>query len=79
MLPVIDVRDVAHTHFLMINDKRFDRNGRYLLSTQSLWFSEIIDLLKKNRRETGSKRIKTRVLGQIAINIAALLINPEVR
>jgi hypothetical protein len=79
MLPVIDVRDVAHAHVLMITDRRFDKNGRFLLATQSLWFSEIIKLLKQNQREIGCKRIKTRVLGQIALNIAALLINPEVR
>jgi nucleoside-diphosphate-sugar epimerase len=79
MLPVMDVRDVARAHVLMLTDKRFNKNGRFLLSTQSLWFSEIIELLKKNRRETGSKRIKTRVLGQIPLNIAAIFINPEVR
>lgn len=63
-LPIIDVRDLAHMHIMMIMHKQFSKHGRYLVGTESLWFSEIIKFLKENRVEIGvNKRIKTRVLG----------------
>lgn len=79
MLPTIDVRDAAHAHVLMISDNRFNCNGRFFLSKESLWFSKIIETLRLNRKQTGSRRIKTRVLGSFGLNIAALFINPQIR
>ena len=32
MLPIIDVRDAAHAHVMMITDKKFDSNGRHFLA-----------------------------------------------
>jgi len=63
-LPIIDVRDLAKLHTLSLVDSSFSKHGRYFAASQSLWFSEIIELLKNNRQEIGlKKRIKTRVLG----------------
>jgi hypothetical protein len=48
----------------MLLDPRFAKHGRYFTAAESMWFSEIIELLKNNRKEIGlNKRIKTRVLG----------------
>ena len=40
-----------------------------------MWFSEIISLLKKNHKELNVPKIKTRVIGSMGINVAAVLIN----
>jgi|LauGreDrversion4_2_1035121.scaffolds.fasta_scaffold110852_1 hypothetical protein len=66
MLPIIDVRDAAHAHVMMITDKKFDSNGRHFLAERSMWFSEIIELLKDNNKAMNNKkRIRTRVLGKM--------------
>ena len=78
-LPMIDVRDAAHAHCLMVSDPRFAKNGRYFLSNKSMWFSEIIECLSENRKEIGGTRIKTRVLGAISMNLAALLLNQKLK
>ena len=60
-------------------DQKFARHGRYLTSAESLWFGDVIELLKNNRKEIGQKkRIKTRLLGQLTLMVGAL-VNPEVR
>jgi hypothetical protein len=60
----------------MLLDPRFSKHGRYLTAAESLWFGEIIELLKNNRQEIGlNKRIKTRVLGQLTLMVGAL-VNP---
>ena len=75
-LPTTDVRDVAAAHIAAINNRSLSKfNGRYMISTQSIWFSDIINLLKKNHKELGLPRIKTRVIGPLGINFAALVIN----
>jgi hypothetical protein len=74
------VRDAALAHILMITDSRFSSNGRYFLAERSLWFSQIIDILKDNNlRMGGKKRISTKVLGRIQLNLAAIFINPVIR
>ena len=76
MLPMIDVRDLANLHIVMAFHPSFNSHGRFLLSTQSMWFSEIIGLLKAKRTEIGlKKQIKTRVLGMPTMLLGAL-INP---
>ena len=40
MLPMVDVRDAATAHIIEILDPfLLANNGRYLISTESLWFS----------------------------------------
>ena len=64
----------------MITDPRFSSNGRYFLSERSLWFSQIIEILKDNNLLMGGKkRISTKVLGRVQLNLAALFINPVIR
>jgi nucleoside-diphosphate-sugar epimerase len=63
-LPIIDVRDLARLHVLMITHPSFSKHGRYLVSQESKWFGQIIELLKERRLEYGqTKRITTRTLG----------------
>ena len=63
----------------MLLDPRFARLGRYFAAAESLWFGEIIELLKINRQEIGlNKRIKTRVLGQLTLMVGGF-VNPQVR
>ena len=77
---MVDVRDVAHAHVLSVTDRFLSRrNGRYMMSTKSLWFSEIVKILALNRINLGVKRIKTRKLGVFSITIAGLLINPTLK
>ena len=77
MLPITDVRDVSQAHILSITDPLVTGfNGRYMMSTQSLWFSEIIQTLRARRHELGLGRIKTRKIGQFGIWFAAMVINP---
>ena len=75
-LPTTDVRDVAAAHIVAINNSSISKfNGRYMISTQSMWFSEIINHLKQNHKLLGVPRIKTRVIGSLGINFAAVVIN----
>ena len=77
MLPIVDVRDVATAHILALTDPKISGfNGRYMISTQSLWFSDIIQALRARRSELGIGRIKTRKIGSLGIHFAALVINP---
>jgi hypothetical protein len=49
MLPISDVRDVAEAHVKAITlDSLKHANGRYLVSSESLWFSEILKILKED-------------------------------
>lgn len=77
-MPIIDVRDVALAHIKAIMmPSQTNKNGRYLLSTESLWFSEIINCLKDEEKKLGAK-IKTKVLGNFTLSIAKW-INPEIK
>ena len=79
-LPCVDVRDVALAHILSITHPDLQGyNGRFMMATQSLWFSEIIQALRARRSELGIKRIKTRKIGSLGIYFAALVINPSLR
>ena len=73
-MPIIDVRDLAYIHFLMISSPTFNKHGRYLIGSESMWFKEIIEILKKNQ----NKRITTRVLGPYTIFLFGL-ISPQLR
>ena len=50
-----------------------------MISTQSLWYSEMIDALRARRSELGLGRIKTRKLSKFGIYIAALFINSSLK
>jgi len=79
-LPIVDVRDVAAAHvFAMTHPDLRGFNGRYLMATQSLWFSEMVDALRARRSELGLGRLKTRKIGRFFIHFAALAINPSLR
>jgi len=79
-LPIVDVRDLAAAHILALTHPDLRGfNGRYLMSTKSLWFSEIVDALRARRSELGLARIKTRKIGQMGMWFAALAINPSLK
>ena len=74
------MRDVAQAHILSLTNRELQGfNGRYLLATQSLWFSQMVDALRARRSELGISRIKTRKIGQLGMWIAALAINPSLK
>ena len=52
-MPCIDVRDLANLHVLMMLHPSFGSHRRYLVGRESLWFSEIIDILKDNYDKIG--------------------------
>lgn len=52
-------------------------NGRFLVASESLWFSEIIKSLKDDEKNLGVK-IKTKILGNFILTIGKL-INPEIK
>jgi hypothetical protein len=80
MLPATDVRDVASAHIVPLLDPfMLANNGRYLISTQSIWLRDIVQLLNKRHLELGIPRVKARKLSLIEMNLAALLINPKLR
>lgn len=49
------------------------------MSTKSLWFSEIVNVLRARRGELGVGRIKTRKMGKMGITFAALIINQSLK
>ena len=51
MLPMVDVRDLASAHIVpLIDPFLLGNNGRYLIASKGIWYSEIINLLNDNRR-----------------------------
>ncbi len=58
-------------------DNLKDVNGRFLVASESLWFSEIIKSLKDDEKNLGVK-IKTKILGNLILTIGKL-INPEIK
>jgi len=73
-LPIVDVRDVAAGHIqAMLLDSLRSMNGRYLVASESLWFSEILKTLKSEP----SFKVKTRILGPLTLAVGKL-INPEI-
>ena len=79
-MPIVDVRDVAAAHVIaMTHPDLWGFNGRYLMATRSLWFSQIVDALRARRSELGVSRIKTRKIGRMGIYFAAMAINPSLK
>ncbi|TNV77344.1 hypothetical protein FGO68_gene2646 [Halteria grandinella] len=77
-LPISDVRDVAQAHIQAVTlDSMRHVNGRYLVSSESLWFSEILKVLKEDQKAMGLK-IKTRIIGNIILGLGKL-VNPEIK
>jgi len=58
-------------------DSLRDLNARFLVASESLWFSEIIKALKDDERNLGLK-IKTKLLGNLILTIGKI-INPEIK
>ncbi|CDW85557.1 nad dependent epimerase dehydratase [Stylonychia lemnae] len=76
-LPIVDVRDVVQAHLSLIKyDPLKQMSGRFLVSSESKWFSEIIEVLKSDRKVHG-KKIKTRILGNFTLSFGRI-INPEI-
>ena len=72
------MRDVAYAHLqAILLDNLKGVNGRFLVSSESLWFSEIIKALKDEEKNLGVK-IKTRILGNLILTIGKM-INPEIK
>jgi hypothetical protein len=53
------------------------KNGRYLLSSESLWFSDIIKSLKMEEKVLG-KKIKIKTIGLFTLRFGRLF-NPEIK
>lgn len=71
------MRDIAQAHLSSITlDSLKNVNARFLSSSESLWFSDILKTLKEDQKELGVK-IKTRILGSFALTLGRL-INPEI-
>jgi len=48
-IPMVDVRDVAYAHIQALFSQTLEnRNDRFLLSAESLWVKDIIQILKDN-------------------------------
>ena len=76
-LPISDVRDVAFAHLqAILLDSVKSMNGRYLISNESLWFSEILKTLKDEEKQLGVK-VKTKILGNFTLMVGRL-VNPEI-
>lgn len=74
------MRDAAAAHILSLTDPQLRGfNGRYMMSTQSFWFSDIVQALRARRSELGLGRIKTRKIGRFGIYFAAMVINPSLK
>jgi hypothetical protein len=58
-------------------DSLRDVNARFLVASESLWFSEIIKALKDDEKNLGLK-IKTKLLGNLILTIGKI-INPEIK
>jgi hypothetical protein len=58
-------------------DSLRDVNARFLVASESLWFSEIIKALKDDEKNLGVK-IKTKLLGNLILTIGKI-INPEIK
>ena len=58
-------------------DSLRDVNARFLVASESLWFSEIIKALKDDEKNLGVK-IKTKILGNLILTIGKI-INPEIK
>jgi hypothetical protein len=66
---------LAHIQPIIL-DSNVYKNGRYILSSESLWFSDILKCLKLEEKALG-KKIKTRILGPFTLKVGKL-INPEI-
>jgi hypothetical protein len=63
MLPMVDVRDAASAHIVpLIDPFLLANNGRYLISTDSLWFSDIVETINDARSELKIGKLKARKL-----------------
>jgi hypothetical protein len=58
-------------------DSLRDVNARFLVASESLWFSDIIKALKDDEKNLGVK-IKTKILGNLILTIGKI-INPEIK
>jgi hypothetical protein len=58
-------------------DSLRDVNARFLVASESLWFSDIIKALKDDEKNLGLK-IKTKLLGNLILTIGKI-INPEIK
>jgi hypothetical protein len=80
MLPMVDVRDAASAHVVpLIDPFLLANNGRYLISTDSMWFSDIVDTINDARFELKIGKIKARKLSRIEIYLAAIITNKKLK
>ena len=78
-LPCVDVRDVAKAHIDSIFlDNLSNRNDRFLMAAQSIWYKDICKLLQSNQDRIfdqiphGNIQ-KNRNIGYITIKIASMI------
>ena len=77
-LPMVDVRDVAEAHInAIMSDKFKNVNARFLVAAKSLWFKDIIRVLKEDEKIHG-KKIKTKILGRFTMTLGSV-INPQLK
>jgi hypothetical protein len=80
MLPMVDVRDAASAHIVpLIDPFLLANNGRYLISTDSMWFNDIVETINDARFELKIGKLKARKLSQIEMYFAAIVINKKLK
>jgi hypothetical protein len=80
MLPIVDVRDAASSHIVpLIDPFLLANNGRYMIATQSLWFSQILETINDARSDLKIGKVRARRLSRFEMYLAALVVNPRLR
>lgn len=77
---MVDVKDLASAHIVpLIDPFLLGNNGRYLISTDGIWYNDIITILNDHRHEIGIHRLKHRQMSTFKISFAALFINKRLK
>lgn len=77
-MPMVDVRDVANAHIqTALDPKHGHRNERWLMATESLFYSELTQLIYDRQKEivgeTGHRIKKSRKVGFLTLQIGSLI------
>ena len=71
-MPAVDVRDVAEAHIFAALDLK-GRNDRFLIAKESVWYKDIIQILKDNQDKIGyQNKLKNREIGYFTLKIGSL-------
>jgi dihydroflavonol-4-reductase len=67
MMPIVDVRDVAHAHLQAIKIDEAN-NKRFILSSNSVWFKDVAEVLKQRYPR---QNIKSGELGYCPVKVVS--------